>query len=273
MSLEANLAVTQRWLQAVIMAPGEDAEALRSPEAAREIPPGRALEAVKPSWSLTALERLGIYRGMYEARLREALEVDYPLLAGYLGPELWEELVSLYIREYPSRSYTLNRLGDFLPLFLNEVEGLPRPRFAAALARYELALTRVFDARETPALTPEEVASVPEAAWSEARLTPIDAFHLETFPYPVHRYAEAVREGSRARVPRRRQTWLAIFRRDYSPLALELPRHAYELLALLASGRPLGEALGESGMPEGQIFRWFRQWMAEGIFQKVELPA
>jgi len=225
MSLEADLAATQRWLQAVITAPGEDAEALRSPEAARQIPPGRALEAVKPSWSLTALERLGIYRGMYEARMREALEVDYPLLAGFLGPELWEQLISLYIRQYPSRSYTLNRLGDYLPLFLNELEGLPRPRFAADLARYEFAVSSVFDAPEDHAITPEDAARVPEDAWEDARLVPIRAFRLEAFHYPVSRYAEAVREDPRVRPPRPQKTWLVIFRRDYTPLSLDALPH------------------------------------------------
>ncbi len=273
MSLEADLAATQRWLQAVITAPGEDAEALRSPEAARQIPPGRALEAVKPSWSLTALERLGIYRGMYEARMREALEVDYPLLAGFLGPELWEQLISLYIRQYPSRSYTLNRLGDYLPLFLNELEGLPRPRFAADLARYEFAISSVFDAPEDHAITPEDAARVPEDAWEDARLVPIRAFRLEAFHYPVSRYAEAVREDPRVRPPRPQKTWLVIFRRDYTPLSLELSRPAFGLFSRLASGSKLGEALRRSRMSEDEIFRWFRQWMAEGLFQRVEFGA
>ncbi len=273
MSLEADLTVTQRWLQAVIMAPGEDAEALESSGASKEIPPGRALEIVKPSWSLTALERLGIYRGMYEARMREALEVDYPLLAGFLGPELWEQLVSLYIREYPSRSYTLNRLGDYLPLFLNELEGLPRPRFAADLARYEFALSQVFDAPEDRAIGPADAARVPEDAWEDARLVPIRAFRLETFHYPVSRYADQVREAPGARPPRPKKTWMVVFRRDFTPLSLELTRPAFGLLNRLASGCTLGEALRRSRMTEDEIFRWFRQWMAEGLFQRIELPA
>lgn len=270
MSPEFRLATAQRWMQRVIMAAGGDEEAVRKASAAEGIAPARALEMVLPSHSLTRLERLGIYRGMYEARMREALEVDYPLLSGFLGEELWEEFVSVYIREYPSRSYTLNRLGDFVPLFATEIEGLPRPRFVEDLARYELALTQVFDAPETPALTPGDVAAVPEEAWPVVRLAPIAAFRLEEFRYPVNRYAEAAREKPETPVPRPKKTRLAIFRRDYTPMALELSKPGFDLLGRLAAGMRLGEAIEASRAPEAALFSWFQEWTGEGLFQRVE---
>ena len=49
-----------------------------------------ALAMVQPSATLTALERVGIYRDMYLARLSEALESDYPGLLHYLGKDGFE---------------------------------------------------------------------------------------------------------------------------------------------------------------------------------------
>jgi hypothetical protein len=61
---------------------------------------------------------------------------------------------------------------------------------------------------------------------------------------------------------------------------MELIEAAYELLTALASGRPMGEALTwiltrkwRPALKQSQLFEWFRDWMAEGLFQAVELAA
>jgi hypothetical protein len=82
---------------------------------------------------------------MYEIRLVEALRVDYPGLERFLGEETFDELARMYVRAHPSESYTLNRLGDRLPGFVEQVEGLRQPRFVRALAELELVETVVFD--------------------------------------------------------------------------------------------------------------------------------
>src|SRR6266576_3535678 len=68
--------------------------------------------------TLQPIQRVGIYHGMYMLRMIEALGVDYGALAHILGEEKFEELVRAYVLRFPSRSYTLNRLGDALPEFI-----------------------------------------------------------------------------------------------------------------------------------------------------------
>src|SRR5438105_13495382 len=76
---DPGLVRTQRWMQAFILAPGEDDEqALRAETVQAEIPAESALKLVLPSDTLTSLERVGVYREMYLIRLVEALENDYP---------------------------------------------------------------------------------------------------------------------------------------------------------------------------------------------------
>ena len=202
MAIKPGLARTQRWMQSVIMHPGSDEEAVASEVAqgvisAREFP-----QVVLPSKSLNSFERLGIYRQMYLARLREALENDFLGVAHFLSDEAFTELVAGYIRAFPSRSYTLNRLGDHFPEYIRSAPGIPRRGFVYDLARLELALSQLFDARESPALTQEAIAAVPFEAWEKARLKPIEAFRLLSFQYPVSAYLQSVR-GTAAPAPRR----------------------------------------------------------------------
>lgn len=272
----AGLARTQRWMQACILAEGSVGEAVRSPAAVREFPAEQAPEIVRPSATLAPLERLDIYRGMYELRLQEALEADYPGLRRYLGDGAFAELARLYIRENPSRSYTLNRLGDGLPEFVSKVEGLPRPAFVRDLARFELARTLVFDEGESPRADPAAVRDLPPEAWPGLRFRLIQAFRLAAFDHAVHDYLDAVRQGDGAPPAARRKCRLAIYRRDYAVLALELSRPAFELLGGLAAGWTLGEAvrkaLDAGRVRERQMFGWFQEWFSLQLFAGIEGP-
>ncbi len=266
-------------MQAFIVHPGTDEKALEAASAegisVEEVP-----RLVLPSTTLTAIERVGIYRGMYLLRLAEALEVDYPAVQHFLGGEAFRELVRGYINACPSQSYTLNRLGDRLPEYIRSANGVPRREFLHDLARLELAVTEVFDAAESPVLTTEQIAAIPTDAWERVRLKPIAAYRLHSFRYPVDAYLDSVKDERHDHPrPRRQDTWLVVFRRSYVCRRLGLTRPAYDLLRGLSSGIPLGEAIATSvrkhrrrkGFEEAQFFRLFRNWVSEGIFQSVEL--
>ena len=278
MASKPGLARTQRWMQSVIMHPGSDEEAVASEVAQGVIPAREFPQVVLPSKSLNSFERLGIYRQMYLARLREALENDFLGVAHFLSNEAFIELVAGYIRAFPSRSYTLNRLGDHFPEYIRSAPGILRRDFVYDLARLELALSQLFDARESPALTQEAIVAVPFEAWEKARLKPIEAFRLLSFQYPVSAYLQSVREGTPHPSVRRKDKWMVAYRRDYRLWQLDLTKPAYELLQALASGLPLGEALKivlarmRHTKREDKLFSWFREWVAQGLFQAVELP-
>ncbi len=267
----------QRWLQAVIVHPGDVEEAIASEEAAHELPPERLTDLIRPSHSLTAAERVEIYHGMYLLRMVEALEADYPALRHLLGEETFAELVEDYVQAYPSRSYTLNRLGDHLPQFLLDSAARPHAELLHEIARLELAITQVFDADETPVLSAEQVRSVPPERWPQARLRPIAAFRLLELRYPVLRWLDAARRDEAAPAPVRKASRVVVYRQRYSVLRLELSRPEFALLGALASGTPLGEAVAQASVAirerrrEDEIFKTFRSWVAEGMFSAIEV--
>ena len=229
--------------------------------------------------SAAALERIGIYQGMYLMRMEEALQSDYPALQHFLGHRRFFELVRDYVQVFPSRIYTLNRLGDHFPEFVGQAPGLPRPAFCHDLARLELAVAEVFDAEETEALSAQAIAAVPEPAWEGARLRTIAGFRLLALRYPANIYLQSVRDEDHDHPSlRAKASYVAVYRRDYVVCRLDLSRGAHDLLAALVSGVPLGEAVASAIATGGRraprpddLFRWFRQWMAGGIFRAVEI--
>jgi hypothetical protein len=278
MATDLILEEVQRWMQACILEQGTTEEAIMSDGAQAEIPAEAARAVVLPSKTLSALERLSIYRDMYLPRMEEALAIDYPVLKHFLGAEQFMRLVALYADAYPSRSYTLNRLGDHLPEFVATLGDLPKKEFCVDLARLEYALTKVFDANETTPLPPDAVHAVPGDAWETARLKPIEAFRLLVFDYPVSRYIGAVDEENLFPRIVRRKTWVVAYRHNYHVHRMDLLEPAYELLSALASGRTIGESImavltlkWRPAVKQAQLFEWFRDWMAEGLFQAVEL--
>ena len=79
---------------------------------------------------------------------------------------------------------------------------------------------------------------------------------------------------------RLKDTWVAVYRRDYAGYRLELSRSAHDLLAELVAGRSLGEALtraartgGRRAPSEHELFRWFREWVSGGVFGGVTIAS
>jgi hypothetical protein len=272
MPFEPELSRTQRWMQAVILHPGSAAEALASDEAKREIPVEHFPEIVTPSRTLTSTERIDVYRDMYLLRLREALRTDYPLLLHFLGEERFYALADDYVHAYPSRSYTLNRLGDHLPEFIRTQAKVARRGLLYDLARLELAMTEAFDAEEAAVMSPLEVESLPEEAWETLRLQPVPALRVLEFSYPVNAYAQAVRDEKPVPPLRKKVAFAAVCRKDYGVVRLELPRAAFLLLQALAAGTPVGEAIDNPALrrvKETDLFGWFSQWVAAGMFRSI----
>jgi hypothetical protein len=135
----------------------------------------------------------------------------------------------------------------------------------------------VFDAPETPPLSEAAIAAVPPDSWEHARLTPIAAFRLLSFRYPVNAYLQTVRDDDHDHPKARlKDTWVAVYRRDYGAFRQDLSRTAHDLLADLAAGSTLGDAIasalrrgGKRAPSEHELFRWFREWMSGGIFTEV----
>lgn len=242
----------QRAMQAYIVHPGTHEEALQGLEA-----------AVLPSATLEPAERLLIYRRQYLIRMEEALEMDYPGLQDHLGKAAFRKLVAEYVEAFPSRSFTLNRLGDHLPKVLKG--------FARDLATLELAITHAAEEEDAPTLDTAGLAGLPIEAWEGATLTPVKALRLLQQDWPAHAYLRALSQGKPRPEIRRRRTYVVVWRHDYQVWRMELPRPAFLLLGNLCGGMPLAEAMSRTRSRPQRVFDWFSSWVAEGMFSRLNV--
>ena len=288
-----NLHRVQRWMQSVITHPDGIIGGIESDGAKQEIDvsPETVEQVITPSRALTSIERLEIYGNAYYARLLECLRDEYPALVHALGEETFSGFAFGYLQAYPSVSYTLCELGKNFPRYLAETkpaddtDGEPSwPELMVDLARLDRIYSDVFDGpgdEGESLLTPDDLASIPPEGLADIRLVPARSLRLETFRFPVHEYASAVRQNTEAELPAAEPTYLAISRREFVVRRRALSAVQYELLTAILAGARLGEAVQtavtESDVPVDPLAEhlsdWFAEWAADRFFRGVEKPS
>ena len=256
-------------MQAAIVHPGTIEEAIRSRAATRHLPLREAEGAILPSKTMEPLERLAVYQGMYPLRMHDALAADYPGLRAFLGDHLFEHFVADYVAAHPSRSYTLNRLGDHVAGFVKTWHH-PKRAFLADLARLELAVTETFDAEDgaAPAAPPAHV----DADWESRRFGIAPTLRLLSFRHATGPALDALKAGRRVSA-RPKASWAAVHRRSFVVHRLDLTRGEFHLISALAAGQPLGKALRLAARKTGKalspaaVRKAFRVWTSEGILR------
>ena len=278
-------------MQAVITNPAGLQAGLDSEAARRYIGiSGNDLEqVVTRSNSLNAAGRLAIYSHAYFSRLQECLRAEFPVLLHALDEQLFNFFTFEYLNHYPSRSYTLNQLGENFPRYLAETrpdsdappdERESWPDFIINLATLERAFSRVFDG---PGVEGQQILDANQllavGQLSEARFLPVVCLKLLSFRYPVSQYFRAVRKGEDPPLPQPADTFLAMTRRSYDVLIHELTRWQHDLLSALVAGQSLNQGVdalaNTTGADSQTLFNaalgWIEDWAEKGFFAGIEL--
>jgi hypothetical protein len=286
-----DLKTIEHWMQAVITNPAAVQEAVAAEAAQRHISISHddLEQVVTRSHSLTAAARLAIYGHAYFARLQECLRAEFPVLLHAIDEELFNLFTFEYLRNYPSRSYTLNQLGENFPRYLAETrpdrDAPPNaregwPDFIIDLATLERVFSRTFDGpgvegRQT--LDASELFAAGQLA--EARFLPVVCLKLLSFRYPVSEYFRAVRNHEDPALPQPAATFLAMTRQNYTVVIHELAGGQYELLKALVAGQTLNAAVNSlTGTTDDNsqtqftiALSWIEDWVRKGFFAGVEL--
>jgi hypothetical protein len=284
-----SLEEVQRAMAAAVMMPLTADEEMRA-EAAE----GRAMSEVAagfiaPNSRLSAFERLEIYNRQYWFRLLNALADDFPALRAVVGSRQFHAISVAYLREHPSRSFSLRNLGSHLVEWLSAHAEFAVRRHALAVdvARIEWAFVEAFDNAEHTPLTLEQIATLD----GDSRLALQPHVQLLELAYAADElviglHAGDKRQASEAavedeepeqppvRLPnlRRRPTFVAAHRVDLSVYYRRLAHEEYRTLAAIRAGLPMLQAL-EAGFAGSRLSvrrrarrvqEWFGTWAELG---------
>lgn len=189
-----DLRQLQQWMQSVIthqhgIRAGIDSEQARGEI---DISAEQVEQVIRRSQNLTSIERLEVYGNAYYARLLECLRECFPALAEALGEEVFDEFTFGYLQQYPSESYTLDRLGDHFAQHLQETrpdaiesaEGqVGWPDFLIDLATLEWNIEMVFDGpgiEDQDLLDLDQIQAISHEQWPEAVLQPVPCLRVFT---------------------------------------------------------------------------------------------
>lgn len=271
MTHESPPPLVHRWLVEVITNVAPLTQSLAAAAARLEATSDLVDRIVRASPSQTASDRVGVYHGMYLSRMTEALESDFPALSALMGHARFHALVADYVAVHPSTSYTLNRLGDALPAFLATRARRPSEVARAELAALEHAISQSFDAQPGERLSASALAAAAADDWSGLCLRPQPGLRLIRTRFDAGVALDALRNGERVRTPPRRWAHTVVFRNGDEVRRMNVTRAAFDVLAALAHGEPLGDALERAPARAGAaVSRWFESWVAGGLFEAAE---
>jgi Putative DNA-binding domain len=288
-----KLAALQKAVARAVMQPLTPNEQMRSRGPGGVSMRRYAARYIKPNDRLTSFERLEIYNRQYWFRVLGSMAEDFPGLRAILGERRFDDMCRAYLRECPSRSFTLRNLGSRLEAWLRRNPQWIRGQKVLALdmARLEWADIEAFDGVAEPVLRLEGLAGV---SLSELRLQIQPYVQLLDLRYPVDDLVLQVRnddDGSdfasnaiaEGREPAKVQAvmalppkkiFLVVHRIDFSVYFRRIAREEYAILSALRAGKSIAGAIelafSGSSIPEfnraGYVRHSFETWAALGWF-------
>ena len=118
------------------------------------------VDALLPSASLNAAERLGIYRGSIYGLFTTALAEIYPVCKRLLGEQFFDAMCDRYIPQHPSTSANLQDYGEAFSAFLQHFAPVAHLAFLPDVARLEWAWHNAFNAEDHVALDTERLQAL-----------------------------------------------------------------------------------------------------------------
>ena len=126
---------------------------------------------VVANYGLNAEQRVSIYSNAYRSRLKETIETDHEILSFYLGDDLFEQMVTGYIKHFPSKYRSLRDFCQHLPEFLQRHQPFAEHPQISELARFERFLLFAFDAADRGTVSLDDLQQVPQQAWPTLTFT------------------------------------------------------------------------------------------------------
>jgi uncharacterized protein (UPF0276 family) len=209
-------------------------------------------------------EQLNVYTNAYRYRLYDVVEQDYPVLQHYLGADDFQSLIWDFVTTAEPTHFNIGRFALKLPDFIAKTR--PKDIFSHELCYLETRIAHIADYEETQVLEPHHLEGLSLESFMESVLCLRKALQLMSFNFPVNLYYQKVMDKKRANKPRRKQSFLAVFRNNDSMWRMDLEGEEYHLLEKIFNGYSIEKALeSSSDVTQEQLSLWFSRWIRNGI--------
>lgn len=180
-------------------------------------------------------KRYDVYRNNVTHALIAALETAFPLVAKLIGDQNFAALAPLYVRNHPPTSPLMMFYGDEFPEFISAFQPLAEIGYLADAARLDYAMRQSYHAADAPALTPQDLAAMPEDLLAQSALSLAPATRIIRSDWPlfdIWRFNAA----ENAPQPRAVAQDVMVTRPEFDPSPHLLPHGAADWLALMTQG-------------------------------------
>jgi hypothetical protein len=214
-----------------------------------------------------ASARVEIYARGYFYRLLDVLRAQFPVVAAYLGPNAFHDLVTDFLLAHPSRSPNLHDLGDPFPEFVDAHPAAGSLPQLADFARIERALAHALDAPDGEVLSAATLSRVVPERWPTFRFVP--SVTLVEAAWDMRAAQRALRDESPLPAPQPSASTL-VWRLGYVPLfrpSTPFERSAFSNLEKSCSFDELCELAEVNGLDAAALSKALRGWLEEELLE------
>ncbi len=186
--------------------------------------------------------RFNVYRNNVVVSLTEALQSSFPVVQKLVGEGFFTAMAGLFIRQHPPSTPLLMFYGDAMPAFLASFPPAQALGYLPDIARLELALRQSYHAQDAAPVTAADLSCVAPEAVPLLRLSLTPATRMIRSPWPIHAIWRFNTHDD-APKPVMQAEDVLILRPAFDPVPHLLPAGAAAVLAALAEGLPLAEAV------------------------------
>lgn len=216
-----------------------------------------------------------IYIHAYQARMRQALADNFPVLHRALGDADFGALASAYCAARPSNHRSIRWLGDGLVDFMAATPArVPHPALLD-IARMDWAMRGAFDAADADCLRFEELAALAPADWPGLVLRPVPSLCLLHLQWGVEALWHTLQADENAQTPEPVASAhsMLVWRQQLECCWRTVDASeqiAVQLLQQNVSFATLCEGLDQAGVaaPAQKAAALLQTWVAEGLLAR-----
>jgi len=114
--------------------------------------------------TLSAEQRLGIYRGSVHGILTQALGLTFPVCKALVGEKFFDKMCTVFIDQYPPKTSFFTEYGNHFSTFLRTFKHVETITYIADIAKLEWFRHEIWHKKTQLNITPEKFAELAELA-------------------------------------------------------------------------------------------------------------